>query len=148
MFVIDVTCLINRPLPAVFAYVADFSNAPAWQRQLSAVRLPDGPFPTGRTVTEIHHFLGVRIEATGHLVDWHPLDTFTVRGRSGLIEVESRYAFAEEDGGTRVSLTLTMSPRGPARLGEPFLRRQLGRDLNAAFTLLPRSCQDAVPETG
>src|SRR4051812_16730935 len=94
VFIVNMSCLINRPLKPVFEYVADFRNAPSWQPQLAAVRLEDGPFPAGRTVTEIHHFLGVRIEATGQLVDWQPLAGFVVRGRSGLIEVESRYAFA------------------------------------------------------
>src|SRR4051794_765493 len=108
---VEVSCFIARPLEPVFEYLADFRNAPSWQPQLSAVRLDDGPFPTGRTVTEIHHFLGVRIEATGHLTEWQPCNGFTVRGTSGLIDVESRYAFAGEGAGTRVDLTLTMSPR-------------------------------------
>jgi len=129
-------------LAYVFAYVADFRNAPNWQPQLTAVRLDDGPFPQGRTVTEIHHFMGVRIEATGRLVEWEPLVGFTVRGRSGLMEVESRYAFAAVDAGTRVDLTLTMTPHGPARLAEPVLRRQLTRDLGQAFVALARVLHD------
>ena len=80
--------------------------------------------------------MGIRIEATGHLVAWQPLVGFTVRGRSGLMEVESRYAFAADEGGSRVDLTLTMTPHGPARLAEPVLRRQLTRDLRRAFVTL------------
>jgi hypothetical protein len=139
MFTVDVDCVTTKPLPVVFNYVADFSNAPVWQPQLDSVRLPDGPFPGGRQVIEIHHFFGIRVEAAGDLVDWQPQAGFTVRGRSGLLRVESRYRFAAGPAGTRVSLSLTMDPHGPARLAQPLLRRQLTRDLTASFACLART---------
>jgi hypothetical protein len=92
-------------------------------------------------VVEVHHFLRVRVEAVGDLVDWQPLSAFTVRGRSRLLRVESRYAFAREADGTRVSLSLTMAPRGPARLMEPVLRRQLTHDLTESFRRLGRTLE-------
>jgi len=128
--------VIDRPLEQVFAYVADFRNAPSWQRQLAEVRLDDGPFPDGKRVTEVHHLLGRRIEATGELARWEAPDGFTVRGTSGPLRVESRYSFATEAAGTRVGLCLTMAGRGPARLAEPMLRRRLERELTAAFAKL------------
>lgn len=45
MFTLTVSTLVDLPLAHVFAYVADFRNAPAWQRRLLRVRLDDGPFP-------------------------------------------------------------------------------------------------------
>ncbi len=137
MFTVEVSCTVPLPLVQVFAYVADFRNAPDWQRQLAAVRLEDGPFPTGTRVVEVHHFFRFRVEAAGDLVAWEPPTAFTVRGRSSLLAVESRYAFAESGDGAQVSLRLTMSPHGPARLGEPMLSRALRSDLSDAFTRLP-----------
>jgi hypothetical protein len=92
--------------------------------------------PGGRRVVEVRRFLGREIEAPGELVAWQPLEGFTVRGRSGPLEVESRYGFAAEAGGTRVTLHLTMAGRGPARLAEPVLRRSLERELRTAFQRL------------
>lgn len=138
MFTVNVSCLVDRPLREVFDYVADFRNAPAWQPQLDSVRLDGGPFPEGKQVVEVHHFLGVRVEAVGDLVDWQPPDGFTVRGRSKLLRVESKYAFTRTKDGTRVSLSLTMDPRGPARMMEPVLRRQLTHDLTVSFERLAR----------
>jgi uncharacterized membrane protein len=137
VFTVEVSCAVDLPLLEVFAYVADFRNAPDWQRQLAAVRLDDGPFPEGKRVVEIHHFFGLRVEAAGDLVAWEPPTGFTVRGRSRLLAVESRYAFAESGTGTRVGLRLTMSPHGPARLAEPMLSRALHSDLSDAFGRLP-----------
>jgi uncharacterized membrane protein len=141
MFTVNVSCLVDRPLPKVFDYVADFRNAPTWQPQLDSVQLDGGPFPEGKQVVEIHHFLGVRVEAVGDLVEWRPPDGFTVRGRSKLLRVESRYTFAREPDGTRVSLSLTMDPRGPARMMEPVLRRQLSHDLTVSFASLARTLE-------
>ena len=148
MFTVDVSCLVDRPLRDVFDYVADFRNAPDWQPQLDSVRLDGGVFPHGTQVVEIHHFLGVRVEALGDLVDWRPLDGFTVRGRSRLLRVESRYAFAREPGGVRTSLSLTMDPRGPARLMEPVLRRQLWHSLTMSFVCLAKVLETALDGPG
>jgi uncharacterized membrane protein len=137
VFTVEVSCAVDLPLRQVFDYVADFRNAPDWQRQLASVRLEDGPFPTGTRVVEIHHFLGLRVEAGGDLVDWEPPKGFTVRGRSKLLAVESRYAFAGDADSARVSLRLTMTPHGPARIAEPVLSRTLRRDLVDAFSRLP-----------
>jgi uncharacterized membrane protein len=144
MFTVNVSCLVDRPLRHVFDYLADFRNAPTWQPQLDSVRLDGGPFPVGKQVVEIHHFLGVRVEALGDLVDWQPLNGFTVRGRSKLLRVESRYAFTREPDGTRTSLSLTMDPRGPARLVEPVLRRQLWRSLTVSFNRLATTLEAAL----
>jgi uncharacterized membrane protein len=144
MFTVNVSCLVDRPLPEVFDYLADFRNAPIWQPQLDSVRLDGGPFPEGNQVVEIHHFFGVRVEAVGDLVDWQPLDGFTVRGRSKLLRVESTYTFARVPGGARVSLSLTMEPRGPARMIEPVLRRQLARDLSVSFVRLAETLNETL----
>jgi hypothetical protein len=144
MFTVDVSCVVDRPLRQVFDYVADFRNAPVWQPQLDSVRLDGGPFPTGTQVVEIHHFLGVRVAAVGDLVDWQPLVGFTVRGRSRLLRVESRYTFTSEPAGTRTALSLTMDPRGVSRLVEPVLRRQLGRSLAESFANLSTTLRTAL----
>jgi uncharacterized membrane protein len=136
VFTVEVSCHIDLPLEQVFAYVADFRNAPSWQRQLVDVRLDDGPFPEGKRVVEIHHLLGLRVEAAGELVHWRAPEEFTVRGTSGPLRVESRYGIAVEPPGTRVTLCLTMAGRGPARLAEPALRRRLERELGLAFEKL------------
>jgi uncharacterized membrane protein len=143
MFTLNVSVIVPAPLEQVFAYVADFKNAPQWQHDLVDVRLEDGPFPTGKRVVEVRRFLGRNTDAPGRLVEWHPLQGFTVRGSSGPLDVESRYTFASESGGTRVSLALTMSARGPARLGEPLLRRMLSGQLAAAFERL-KTCVPSV----
>ena len=141
VFTLTLSALIDLPREGAFAYLADFRNAPQWQPQLESVRLDDGPFPDGTHVVEVHRLLGMTIDAHGDLVHWQPLDGFTVRGASGLLQVESRYSFSSEGTGTRVTLNLTMVSRGPARLAEPIMRRRLQRDLTTAFDRLPAAAQ-------
>ncbi len=141
MFTVNVSCLVDRPLDKVFEYVADFRNAPTWQPQLDSVRLDGGPFPQGKQVVEIHHFVGVRVQAVGNLVDWQPMDSFTIRGGSGPLRVESMYSFVRESGGTRVQLSVTVNARGPARMMEPVLRRQLTDNLTESFLRLGRTLE-------
>lgn len=144
MFTVDVSCLVDRPLNEVFNYVADFRNAPSWQPQLDSVRLDGGPFPEGKQVVEIHHFLGVQVEAVGDLVDWQPLGGFTVRGpiKAAARGVEVR--IHPHPGWHSVSLSLTMDPRGPARMMEPVLRRQLTHDLTVSFERLAKKLLETL----
>jgi uncharacterized membrane protein len=136
VFTVEASCVVGRPLDPVFAYLADFRNAPQWQSQLSRVHYDDGPFPTGRRVTEVHRMFGVDIEAHGELTHWDPPHAFAVEGTSGLLRVASRYSFRTGPGGTRVGLQLTLTARGPARFGEPMLKRAMERDLRGAFERL------------
>jgi uncharacterized membrane protein len=148
MFTVEVSCVVDLPLEQVFAYVADFRNAPDWQRQLASVRVDDGPFPTGTRVVEIHRFLGFRVEAAGDLVAWNPPAGFTVRGRSTRLAVESVYTFTGDDDACRVGLRLTMTPRGPAHLAEPMLSRALRADLADAFRRLPAAALQHARHAG
>lgn len=133
MFTVEVAGVLDLPQSEVFDYVADFRNAPDWQAGLVAVHYPDGPFPTGRQVVEAHRFMGTVMVAVGELVDWQPMDEFTVRGGPRLLRVESHYRFTPERTGTRVAIGVTMHPKGPVRLAEPALRRRLQRRLAPAF---------------
>src|SRR6185437_3822978 len=135
VFTVAVSAFARVPLQTAIDYVADFRNAPQWQPGLAAVDI-EAPFPQATHVVEVRRFLGRRIEAPGDLVDWVPGRGFTVRGHSGPLRVESRYSFAREADGTRISLSLTMAARGLARIGEPVLRRSLTRELSLAFERL------------
>jgi Polyketide cyclase / dehydrase and lipid transport len=137
VFTVEVSAFAQVPLAVAVAYVADFRNAPDWQRGLTGVQT-DGPFPASRTVIEERRFFGRRITAPGELVAWDPAAGFTVRGHSGPLTVESSYGFASEADGTRISLHLTMAGRGIARVAEPLLRRGLTRELQVAFQRLSR----------
>jgi NAD(P)-dependent dehydrogenase (short-subunit alcohol dehydrogenase family) len=151
VFTVAVSAFARVPLQTAIDYVADFRNAPQWQHGLAAVDI-EAPFPQATHVVEVRRFLGRRIEAPGDLVDWVPGRGFTVRGHSGPLRVESRYSFAREADGTRISLSLTMAARGLARIGEPVLRRSLTRELSLAFERLSPTLdghvQDASPGAG
>jgi Polyketide cyclase / dehydrase and lipid transport len=137
VFTVEVSAFAQVPLDAAVAYVADFRNAPDWQRGLTGVQT-DGPFPVSRRVIEERRFFGRRITAPGELVAWDPAAGFTVRGHSGPLTVESHYGFASEADGTRITLRLTMAGRGVFRAAEPLLRRGLTRELQVAFRRLGR----------
>lgn len=146
MFTVAVSAFTRVPLQTAIDYVADFRNAPQWQRGLTAVET-EAPFPLANHVVEVRRFLGRRIEAPGDLVDWVSGRGFTVRGHSGPLRVESRYSFAPEADGTRISLSLTMAARGLARIGEPVLRRSLTRELALAFERLSPTLDSHVQDT-
>ena len=43
-----------------------------------------------------------------------------------------------------MSLSLTMDPRGPARMMEPVLRRQLTHDLTVSFERLAKKLEETL----
>lgn len=60
---------IARPVPEVFAFVADQSNAPKWQTGLHEVRrLTDGPIGVGTEHEFVRTFAGRRIASRNRFV--------------------------------------------------------------------------------
>ncbi len=134
MVTIDHSIDIQRPVEAVFAYVADPRNDPQWQGAIKEVRLtPDGPPRVGTKVKLVVSFLGVRLEPTNEITAWEPNRSFSYMGRAAPSTAEATYRFEAVGTGTRLSATLQVEPGGLFQVAEPLFASQAKRQLEADF---------------
>lgn len=129
---IDLTTRIEiaRPVPEVFAFVADQTNAPQWQTGLHEVRrLTAGPVGVGSEHEFVRTFAGRRFASRNRFVAFEPDRFVEFEIPAGWITGTASYR-TEALGATGTVLVSRMEfrVRGPLSLVEPVLSRVLAKD--------------------
>ena len=107
MPVIDETVTIQAPLAAVFDYLVDGKNLPAWDSSITeCVRVGPGPIEVGTRYRGASKILGRRIEWTTEVVDLVDGVRAASRSVDGTLKFNVRYEFAEIPEGTSVRYLL------------------------------------------
>ena len=128
---------------AVFAVIADYSQGPSWQRNMTSARWTSPePHGVGSTFEQTAHFMG-RDMTAGYEVTEHDAPRVTaIRSTSGPFPIAVRRVVEPHDGGARVTETDTGGPGGIARILSPLMRmmmrRTIARDYRALKEQLER----------
>lgn len=132
---------IDRPRAEVAEYAANPDNAPQWYVNIhSSQRLTDGPIAPGSQVAFTAKFLGRELSYTYEFVEYVPGEKLVMRTAQGPFPMQTTYTWADDDGGTRMTLGNTGSPSGFSRLAglvmAPMIRRETRKDLHRLKSIL------------
>jgi uncharacterized protein YndB with AHSA1/START domain len=137
MIRVEKSGVIERPVEEVFAYIADQTNAPAWQSGLVEVRrTTEGPIGVGTKHTLARMFMGRRMEADNEYVAYEPNRRIAFKVTSGPMRAEASYLFEAVPEGTKVTSTIEMDTSGFMSLAEPLIAASLRREVKAAIPVL------------
>ena len=133
--------LIRRPRAEVAEYASDPDNAPQWYVNIDrSQRLTPGPVAVGSRVAFIARFLGKELNYTYEFVEYVPGEKLVMRTAQGPFPMQTTYTWADDDGGTRMSLGNSGSPSGFSRLTglfmAPMIRRETRKDLQKLKSIL------------
>ena len=133
--------LIRRPRAEVAEYASDPDNAPQWYVNIDrSQRLTPGPVAVGSRVAFIARFLGKELNYTYEFVEYVPGEKLVMRTAQGPFPMQTTYTWADDDGGTRMSLGNSGSPSGFSRLAglfmAPMIRRETRKDLQKLKSIL------------
>ena len=133
--------VIARPVPEVFAYVADHENLPAWTVGVKeSQRLTAGPPANGATYRVVGKLLGRSVESSYQITAFDRDRGFEGTMTSPMFGFSERYRFESDQDATRVSMSAAVEPRGVFRLLTPIMtagvRRQVKADHRRLKTLL------------
>lgn len=125
---VAVDLLVKRPVPEVYAYLADPRNRPEWQSSLREVRMIDEGEPRQGMRWRDVTVLGIkpRLEITG----FEPYRLWAERGTSWGITADLTLRFLQVTSGTRVRAEVHLD-RTPLRLPEALLGRLAPTTLRA-----------------
>ena len=133
--------VIHRPRRDVAEFAADPDNAPRWYVNIhKSQRLTDGPLGVGSKVAFTAKFLGRELNYTYEFVDFVPGEKLVMRTAQGPFPMQTTYTWADDGGGTLMTLRNTGSPSGFSKLAglvmEPMIRRENRKDLHRLKSLL------------
>jgi hypothetical protein len=130
---------IGRPVSEVAPFASDPSNATAWYRNISAVTWEsEPPLRVGSRLRFRARFLGRTLEYTYEVVAFEPLERLVMQMSDGPFPMRTTYAWAEVDGGTRMTLRNTGEAGRYLRLAGPALEAAMRRANRADLERLKR----------
>jgi uncharacterized protein YndB with AHSA1/START domain len=134
--------VISRPAAEVFAFVADSSNNPRWQKgQQSCEWTSAPPIGVGSTYDQVARFLGRTLVNRFEVIEYGPGRSMTIRSDEGSFPIEVRRSVEPIDPTrTRLTAEIKGEPTGMFRLAAPLVRwfgqRSVDADYDRLKTLL------------
>jgi carbon monoxide dehydrogenase subunit G len=121
------TMTLDHPPEQVFDFLADFQNEPAWNPECISVA-KTSPGPTGAGATYIGRMRRIgSVQMT--LETYEPHRRFVTSERSRMATGRFEFRLTPDGDGTRVEVDAQLTPRGPFRLLQPVMRRELAKFL-------------------
>lgn len=112
----------------MFAYASDPTNATEWYQNIKSVEWKSAPpLAVGSRVAFTAEFIGRRLTYTYEIEELVDGERLVMRTSEGPFPMETSYAWADVEGGTRMSLQNCGEPSGFSRLGGPILARAMRR---------------------
>jgi uncharacterized membrane protein len=128
------TVTINRPVDAVFAFVADGENCPRWRSGVLDIAHTGGGDGVGATYRQgVAGPFGRRVAADYEITAFEPGRLIEFRTIAGPVRPHGRYEFTALDGGsTRLRFALDATLTGIQRLLlSPMVQRTMDSEVRA-----------------
>ena len=140
MINVEVSVVIHRPLPEVFAVLSSLENNLRWRTgMIAAEKTSTGPIGVGTTYRMINRFFGRRIEGEAVVTEYVLNQKYATVNKSGL-PIETRRTFEPVNGGTRVTFAVKVERGGFFSVAKPILeiigKRRLEGDAAKAKELI------------
>jgi len=129
---------IGVPPEQVFAFVADPSNISRWQTGVQSVeRTSQGPLAQGERIVIVREAIGQRVRAELDVRELDPSRRCILGGVVGGVDVETAFEAAPaDDGGSLLTLTITLRAPGLIAFLEPMMAAAAEADLDQSIGLL------------
>jgi len=138
---------IMRPVPEVFAYVSDFTQAAAWRTEVRrSSQQPPPPLRQGTRLVEAASVMGRTVVTECIVDDVEPGRRFTFRSVAGPIPVSGEFRVEPVALGSTVTYTLDAELRGVWRWCTPLLRRSGARTMARSLEQLRRLLEASVAQ--
>ncbi|NMD57002.1 MULTISPECIES: SRPBCC family protein [Tsukamurella] len=111
----------SAPASAVFAYLADFTNAQEWDPNAVAVARLTGDGGVGSTYRVTSTFAGARTDLDYELTELEPTSLIRLRGHKSSLTAVDTITIAPTGSGSAVTYAVEFAFHGVFRLLEPVL---------------------------
>jgi uncharacterized protein YndB with AHSA1/START domain len=123
------TVTIQKPVPEVFAFVADHDNDPRWRPGVVEIHKASGDGVGERWDQRVKGPAGRSIPAGIEITAFEPDRMLAFRAFEGPVRPEGRYELAEQDGATRLTFSLRAELTGLKKLMSPMVQKQMNAEV-------------------
>lgn len=130
------TVVVDRPLQAVFDYLADFTTTTEWDPGTVSTVREQGDAGVGTACRNTSEFLGRTTELRYVVQELVPAQRIRLRAENQTVAATDTMTFRQVGGGTEVTYAAEFAFKGPARFLTPLLRpalERLGRQAETAL---------------
>jgi uncharacterized protein YndB with AHSA1/START domain len=124
MITIERVITVDKPIEAVFSYLADFENTNEWDPGTVRTERIAGDGGVGTKYQNTSSFAGRETELEYTVEDFQPEQRFRLRGENKTLTSYDTMTFRRLAGGTEVTYLAEFDFQGIARLAAPLLKSQ------------------------
>jgi uncharacterized protein YndB with AHSA1/START domain len=137
--------IIEQPVERVFAFAANPENNPQWWATvLEAELASEGPLQPGSRFRELGQGPLGKIESLFEVTAYQPGKQAQYRVIKGPIPAEVTETFAAANGGTELTVRVTVQPRGLLWLLQPLLGRMIDKNWQDNLNQLKKLLEDTA----
>ncbi|WP_209020635.1 SRPBCC family protein [Nocardioides sp. 1609] len=111
MPVVERTITVDRPLPAVWAFLSDFTTTEEWDPPTLSTERVSGDGGVGTTYHNVSKFDGRSTEVDYVVTEYVEHERLQLRGRAAGLALLDTITVEDVPGGTRVTYQAVFSPR-------------------------------------
>jgi len=140
---------INRPASQVFAYLADMSNNPKWQRGMkSCTWTSQPPLAVGSTYDQEAAFLGRKIVSSFKVTEFKSGRLIHIVSTGGTMAIDvARTVDVQADGTALVGAVIKGEPPGLMRFAGPLMKMMVGSSVRKDYANLKQILEEPDSQT-
>ncbi len=137
MITIDLSTLVDCPLPQVFAFVSNPLNLPKWQHTIASIEpLTPGEVALGAKYRVSAEMLGRKIDGQMEVTTFDPPGRFGFTNQAGPMQVTVTVSLKPVGTGAKIALHAEGNPGGVFKIAEGVLAGQVRSQMEANLARL------------
>jgi len=137
MITIDLSTLVDRPMPDVFAFVSNPLNLPKWQAMIASIdQITPGEVGVGSKYKVAAEMMGRKIDGLMEITTYAPPDKFGFTNQAGPMQVTVTVTLKPVGTGAKIALHADGNPGGVFKIAEGMLAGQVKSQMEANLARL------------
>lgn len=144
MITIDLSTLVDRPMPDVFTFISNPLNLPKWQSMIASIEqvTPD-EVGVGSKYKVAAEMMGRKIDGLMEITTFAPPDKFGFTNQAGPMQVTVTVALKPVGTGAKIALHADGNPGGVFKIAEGVMAGQVKSQMEANLARLKSVLENA-----
>jgi carbon monoxide dehydrogenase subunit G len=137
MITLDLSTLVDRPMPEIFTFLSNPLNLPKWQSMIASIeQVTPGAMGVGSKYKVAAEMMGRKIDGLMEITTFSPPDKFGFTNQAGPMQVTVTVTLKPVGTGAKIALHADGNPGGVFKIAEGMLAGQVKSQMEANLARL------------